>query len=68
MERFKIIFLMVQSPVIKISVSKKRHFSYIPVLHYECNKLHNRLITFSMDNALYLINTHSLIYRKICNG
>ena len=68
MERFNMIFLMLQLPVMKISVPKKRHFSYKPIPHCKCNKLDNKLITFSKGNSLYLINAHSLISYKICNG
>ena len=32
-ERFNITFLMLQLPVMKISVPKKQHFSYKPILH-----------------------------------
>ena len=61
-----VIFLMLRLLVMKISGFKNWHFSYKPILNYKCNKLHNRLITFSKCNALYLINTntHSSISHK----
>ena len=54
MERFNIIFLTLQLPVMKISVPKKRHF-YI--------NLFSILSSFSFSTY-----SHSLISHKNCNG
>ena len=54
MERFNTIFLKLQLPVMKISVSKNRHFPYKSIVHYKYIKLYNRLITFTRVNALYI--------------